>query len=334
MGQKTGIQWTDATFNPWWGCTKVSRACRRCYAATFAARWVRWGPDVPPRELSAEHWRQPLRWSEQAKREGVRRRVFCASMADVFERRDNEHGPTLDRLRARLWELIEQADGLDWQLLTKRPEKMQDMAPAAWRSGWPRHVWAGATVENQDTAEERIPHLLAVPAAVRFLSCEPLTGPIKLTHMDVERHPAAQVAEPIGWYWINALTGRNDDMARPCPDAPRLHWLIAGGESGPGAEPSHPDWFRSLRDQCERASVPFFFKQWGDWQEGSGMERQHDRIVLNDGRVMTGTDEVGGDTFNRWPEFRACMMSRVGKAAAGRELDGREHNALPPSAVA
>lgn len=320
MGKKTGIQWTHATYNPWWGCTKVSRACKRCYAATFAARWVRWGPDAPPREFSEKHWRQPLAWSQAAKRDGVRRRVFCASMADVFERRDNEHGPTLDRLRARLFEVIEQSDGLDWQLLTKRPENMVEMAPAAWRSGWPAHVWAGATVENQATALERVPHLLAVPAAVRFLSCEPLTGLIDLTQLDARRHPAAKQN---GWFHIDALTGRNDDMWRPCPDAPKIGWVIAGGESGPGAEPSHPVWFRSLRDQCDRARVPFFFKQHGEWIE----DPDGDRCVAPDGQNLANL-EPGGTNGRGTVRIR-----HVTKTAAGRLLDGREHNDFPVSAV-
>ena len=307
MGESSKIEWTDHTFNPWWGCTKISRACKRCYAATFAARWLQWGPDAPPREFGLKHWNDPVRWDKAAKRDGVRRRVFCASMADVFEARDNEHGPTLDRLRARLFELIEACDGLDWQLLTKRPENMQAMVPASWRSGWPRHVWAGATVENQATALERVPHLLAVPAAVRFLSCEPLTGAIDLTHLNVESHPAAKAAQPIGWYAIDALSGRNRDMGRPCPDAPTVQWVIAGGESGPGARPSHPDWFRSLRDQCDRAGVPFFFKQWGDW----------------------GPDPMGGHPQRVGHEADGEELARIGKRAAGRHLDGRTHDGVP-----
>jgi protein gp37 len=315
MGEKTGIQWTDHTFNPWWGCTKISRACKRCYAATFAARWLRWGPDAPPREFGAKHWNNPLRWSEAAKRDGVRRRVFCASMADVFEARDNEHGPTLDRLRARLFELIEACDGLDWQLLTKRPENMVEMAPAAWRSGWPRHVWAGATVENQDTADERVPHLLAVPAAVRFLSCEPLTGLLV-----VRRE----------WCGIgHRFAPQADDPDVCCCGRARAHhqhgigWVIAGGESGPGAEPTHPDWFRSLRDQCDRVGTPFFFKQWGDWTP----DQDGDRCITFDGHNLANLEPSGRNGHG------TVRIRHVGKAAAGRLLDGREHNAFPVSAA-
>lgn len=122
MGKETGIEWTDHTFNPWWGCVKVSAACTHCYAETLAARWAfKWGAAAAPRAFGDKHWNEPLAWNRKAIADGVRRRVFCASMADVFERRDNEHGATLDALRARLWLLIEATPGLDWQLLTKRP---------------------------------------------------------------------------------------------------------------------------------------------------------------------------------------------------------------------
>ncbi len=325
MGRVTTIQWADHTFNGWWGCTKVSRACKRCYAATFAARWLKWGADVAPRVLSDRHWLQPLAWSSAAKRAGVRRRVFCSSMADVFERRDNEHGPTLDRLRARLFETIEAADGLDWQLLTKRPENMQAMAPASWRSGWPAHVWAGATVENQATAEERIPHLLAVPAAIRFLSCEPMTGAIDLEHVAGDNDGFPGCWSPLAGQWWPALGDADAEFDGRQTHHGRIGWVIAGGESGPGAEPTYPGWIRDLRDQCDRASVPFFFKQWGDWRhvrDAEDMDRTR-RMIDHEGRQGVVRD-LG----------RTTMMVRTGKALAGRLLDGREHNAFPVSAAA
>lgn len=183
MGVDTSIEWTDHTFNPWWGCQRVSPACEHCYAETFSRRiggspWAKgehWGPKSLRTIASEKQWGEPVRWNAAAEKAGVRARVFCASMADVFEdRRD------LDAPRARLFALIEATPWLDWQLLTKRTDAMVRLAPERWAKAWPRNVWAGTTVESQKYADERIPHLLRVPAAVRFLSCEPLLEAVDL----------------------------------------------------------------------------------------------------------------------------------------------------------
>ena len=224
------IEWTHHTFNPWWGCTRVSPACRHCYAEAFAHRFglELWGKGGERRFLSDNYWRQPLAWNRRACTEGKRARVFCASMADVFEdRRD------LDHLRQRLWRLIDQTPSLDWLLLTKRPEVIGELVP--WRQEWPRNVWLGTTIENQKWAERRAPFLLQYPAAVRFVSCEPLLGPVDLT----------------------AWLVRGPELS--------IDWVIAGGESGHGARPTNPEWFESLRDQCSAHAVAFHFKQWGNW---------------------------------------------------------------------
>lgn len=229
MSQQSAIEWTDHTFNPWWGCTKVSQGCKFCYAETLASRYGHgvWGPGAQRRFFGEKHWQEPLKWNRLAEQAGHPARVFCASMADVFE--ENE---TLDDERLKLWMLIETTPWLHWQLLTKRPEHVLDMVP--WGDQWPINVWIGTSVENQDVADERIPLLQAIPAAVRFLSCEPLIGPI--AGLD--------------------LTG--------------IHWLIAGGESGMSHRPADPAWFRELRDQCQVARVAFFFKQWGGRTSKSG----------------------------------------------------------------
>lgn len=224
MGQHSAIEWTDHTFNPWWGCVKVSPACDHCYAESFAKRTGNavWGKDAPRRFFGDKHWAEPLKWNAAAEHAGKRARVFCASMADVFEdRRD------LDAQRDRLWALIEATPWLDWQLLTKRPGNIARMVPAEWLRAPRPNVWFGTTVESVDYLW-RAYQLEMVPAAVRFISYEPALG--SLGH---------------GW------RGRG------------IHWLIAGGESGARHRPPDPDWFREARDVCATDGVAFFFKQWG-----------------------------------------------------------------------
>lgn len=232
MAQNSSIEWTDHTFNPWWGCSKVSPACLHCYAETWAKRVGQkvWGIHSPRRFFGDSHWGEPIRWNAEALASGVRRRVFCASMADVFESR-----PELIKEREKLWTLITATPDLDWLLLTKRPQNILRFAP--WAEEWPDNVWAGTTVENQHWARIRLPQLLAIPAKRRFLSCEPLLGPLDLSK------------------WIS---GR---LKKLHP----IDWVIAGGESGPKARAMLPGWARDLRDQCRYASIPFHFKQWGHW---------------------------------------------------------------------
>ena len=226
---ETTIEWTDYTFNPWWGCTKVSPACDSCYAER-SSLWrgqAVWGAEAPRRFLSEATWRKPLEWNRRAEAGDPRHRVFCGSMCDILEKRSD-----LDLLRDGLWELIEATPNLVWQLLTKRPQHYLRMTP--WGTTWPSHVWAGTTVENQQMAKVRIPHLLRVPAVVRFLSCEPLLEPL-----DLRKHLV------------------------PDRDGRRVDWVIVGGESGPSPRLMEPSWVQSIRDQCLEAEVPFFFKQWG-----------------------------------------------------------------------
>ena len=271
MGERTRIEWATHTFNPWWGCVKVSEACHHCYAEAWAKRVGHrvWGPRAQRRTFGDVHWDQPRRWDRRLQGTGQRERVFCASMADVFEdRRD------LDVHRDRLWELIAATPNLDWLLLTKRPHLIERLAP--WRADWPINVWLGTTVETQRRAEENLPALTAIPARVRFISAEPLLGPL-----DLRAH--------LG----------------------RLNWVIAGGESGPRARPSSPSWFRDLRRQCETAGIAFHFKQWGDWAPSEAERDARRRTeVVDDGTVM----------------------ARLGKALAGRRLDGRAFDGLPVSA--
>ena len=240
MAKNSQIEWTHHTFNPWWGCKKVSPACDNCYAELWAKRMGHrlWGTDSPRRFFGDAHWREPLRWNEEARVSGSRQRVFCASMADVFERRAD-----LNAQRDRLWELIDNTLHLDWLLLTKRPQNVARIAP--WGSSWPANVWLGTSVENQTLAEKRLPFLLKNPAAIRFLSCEPLLGPLDLRQ------------------WFR----RNDCYS--------IDWIIAGGESGSASRPMHPDWITSLLHQCQDFAVPFHFKQWGQWAPAQAVEEMN-----------------------------------------------------------
>ncbi len=232
LAKNSRIEWTTHTFNPWWGCVKVSPACKHCYAEAWAKRVGSrvWGIKAERRFFGDKHWAEPIKWDAAAAEAGERPRVFCASMADVFEdRRD------LDDARLRLWELIEATPNLDWLLLTKRPELVRKMVP--WGQSWPTNIWLGTTVEDQEWAEERLPHLAEIPAAVRFISAEPLLGPLNISR------------------WLGE----------------HIDWVITGGESGPKARPSSPSWFLDLLNQCMASEVPFHFKQWGDWAPGQGL---------------------------------------------------------------
>lgn len=287
MGQNTEIQWTNHSFNPWEGCQRVSPGCEHCYAETRNARFhpdergkpSNWGPTAPRLMRSPAYWNQPRKWNREALEAGVRRRVFCASLADVFEDR-----PDLVEPRYRLLRLIEETPALDWQLLTKRPQNMNRLAPLSWADGWPANVWAGCTAEDQQRADERIPHLLRVPAAVRFLSCEPLLGPLDLnpyifapsqcddcgsTDVGYDPNPM-NLPATFGTCLMGApLTGEpgalrcNKCRSLSVTEHRPIDWVIVGGESGPGARPFTLEWAVSIVDQCREANVPVFVKQLG-----------------------------------------------------------------------
>lgn len=231
MGKNTNIEWCHATFNPWWGCNKVSPGCAHCYAEGFAKRTGNavWGANAPRRFFGNIHWNEPRKWNAEAETEGQRKRVFCASMADVFEDRED-----LLTERRKLLDLIRETPWLDWLLLTKRPENIAVVMEKAlggtfnpnttFIQDFP-NVWLGTTAENQEYWDKRLPVLLSITATVRFVSAEPLLGGI--------------------------------DMGQHHPD-----WLIVGGESGGGARPIDKEWVVSLRKQCVMKTA-FFFKQWG-----------------------------------------------------------------------
>lgn len=257
MAENSGIEWTTHTWNPWWGCTKVSQGCKNCYAETLANRHQKdcWGPKGIRKMMSESYWQQPVKWNKQAEKSGVRARVFCASMADVFE--DSTTMPAeswvdVENARARLFMLIGATPNLDWLLLTKRPENVKGYVPPSWDDGFPDNVWIGTSVEDQEQADKRIPHLLKIPAKVRFLSCEPLLGPVTIGRYFWN---LVKVDES-GWQ-PGFIDGRQSN----------LHWVIVGGESGPGKRPFDPDWARVIRDDCKAAGVAFFGKQWDKVQK-------------------------------------------------------------------
>lgn len=265
MGQSTGISWTDHTANFWWGCQRVSPGCEHCYAeelATTRRKLKVWGPPSTTERLRMKGiWNDVPKWNAAAQRDGVRRRMFVSSMADVFEAH-----PQVAPWRAEALALIEKCTALDVQLLTKRPENVRAMVPPSWLTSWPSHVWIGTTVEDQRRANERIPHLLNVPARVRFLSCEPL-----LERVDLDSSIG-------GARWMGGQRGcagtHRGDGSPGCPRTLHHHhddrcgdgisWVIVGGESGHNARPFDVAWARSIVEQCQRAGVPVFVKQMGD----------------------------------------------------------------------
>jgi protein gp37 len=362
MGDKTKIEWTDASWTPiraknlttgavGWHCEHVSEGCRRCYADSMNARLGTKLAFKPGHRADLQIFvdqqmlTQPLRWKRP-------RKIFVCSMTDLFA--SFVPADFVDQLFA----VMALCPQHTFQILTKRPDRMREYMTMpsrtlavhmaafpmhqeafekgqtdfgaisyredAWFVQWPLpNVWLGTSVEDQANADARIPHLLASPAKIRFLSCEPLLGPIDLKG------------------WIYAGFDGDRRLARP---AASIGWVICGGESGRQARPLHPDWIRSLRDQCAAADAPFHFKQWGEWWEtdsdardddgghvqvetGSDLaeamfDRKTDCLISIDGQVFRDPDVIPIDTPCR-------QMTRIGKAAAGRQLDGVEHDGFP-----
>lgn len=273
MSDRTGIAWTDHTFNPWWGCAKVSPGCDHCYAERDAGRYsphvVLWGVDAARRVFADKHWQGPLRWNTTARKEGRRHRVFCASMADVFDNHE-----VAEETRPRLWQLIRETPYLDWQILTKRIGNAKRMLPDDWGRGYP-NVWLGASIVNQEEANRDIPKLLETPAAVSFLSCEPLLEEVTIFSID------GPIDVPGGM---------------PSP----LHWVIVGGESGPKARPFNLRWARSLVEQCAMVNVACFVKQLGT----RPVKNCPSGFINSEGKrysAVTLKDRAGGD-MAEWPE--------------------------------
>lgn len=347
MGEVSTIEWTDSTWNPITGCSLVSEGCRHCYAATLAATRLSSHPSragLARRNAAGEakftgevrfneQWLdQPLRWRRP-------RMIFVCAHGDLF------HENVPDEWIDRVFAVMSLAPQHTFQVLTKRPERARayltdDGGFGRW--GFIEHharhlakvpagktlaihggsnlpnVWLGTSVENQSAADERIQHLLATPAAVRFVSAEPLLGPVDV----------APWLHDSDCYLFGGVRGRDDVCTCSEPREAPINWVIVGGESGPGARPMRPDWARSLRDQCATAGVAFFFKQWGAWlDEGQATARRR-----APGPEMF--DAAGRPTGDGWHFYDQAdplggAMIRIGKKAAGRLLDGVEHNGMP-----
>lgn len=378
MGENSKIEWTQHTFNAWIGCTKVAAGCANCYAEILMDRRygkAQWGPNGTRVLTSPSNWAKPLKWNRDAEKAGVRARVFCASLADVFE---DWSGPilnsdgtgnavleddpprsramTLDDVRQDLFRLIDATPHLDWLLLTKRPENILEMWPRGWTGAECRpNVWLGTSIATQADADKNIPKLLKCRdlSPVLFLSMEPLLGPVDLmidgecsdwacgvcgsNNVDTE----VRVAEDdVSTYACNSCgyVGGGEDADWKS----MIDWVIVGGESGPGARPMHPQWARDIRDQCQTAGVPFFFKQWGEYicdPIPPGSELAHTACIDHLGRDCAISFSQG----ERWEahaeksiwskcgtyDRRWVIPRKVGKKATGRELDGRTWDEFP-----
>lgn len=296
---KSKIDWTDRVWNPVTGCTKISEGCKNCYAERMSKRLAgRAGyPAGDPFKVTLRRDRleEPLRWKKP-------RKIFVCSMADLF------HDDVTMGFISRVFSTIRRCPQHTFIMLTKRPARMGEAVDAC-VSGTLPNLWLGVTAENQETADLRIPILLKIPAAKRFVSIEPMLGPVDL------------------YQWLPDFTADQDTSAAAIHrgEEKGLDWVICGGESGPGARPMHPDWARSLRDQCKDANVPFFFKQWGEWEQnvGGGCARME--------FCRAGKPPCQSKTTFCWPEeyLKNVLMMRVGKKAAGHLLDGKEHRAYP-----
>jgi protein gp37 len=364
VSDNSSIEWTDATWNPVTGCTEVSPGCDNCYAKTFAERfrgtkghYFENGFDV---QLRPDKLILPLKWRKP-------KRVFVNSMSDLF------HKDIPDEYILRVWEIMARTPQHTYQILTKRHARMRSFVErlafavptaeqrAAGISGRVPYlfanagdnaslgavrpldnVWLGVSVENQQWADIRIPSLLDTPAAVRFLSCEPLLGPVDLDGPVINGH------RPRLTYWLAGRPGWGPEETtatgldmQPHTTGPRIDWVIVGGESGHGARPMHPEWAQRLRNQCTAAGVPFHFKQWGEYDPMAPLKDgvfdwERGIILANDGTVYQKGDLDYPDGGRRGEAIRAghdrgslTSMYRVGKKHAGRLLDGRTWDEFP-----
>lgn len=363
MAEKSKIEWTEATWNPITGCTIVSAGCTNCYAMKLAGTRLR---EHPTRKGLTQDgkaglvWTGEVRFNEKMLTDPLRwkrpRHIFVCAHGDLFH--ENVPDAWIDKVFA----VMALCPQHTFQVLTKRPERMRDYLSHHDRSwqiareflrmfaieriipghcitndrlplaenqpddhpllkNWPLpNVWLGVSAENQKTADKRVPLLLDTPATIRWVSAEPLLGPVDF------RHRPATGGRYDDWlageHWYPGAGSINSETYR---DHPRLNWLVVGGESGKNARPMHPDWARSIRNQCKGAGVPFFFKQWGEWLPVDTWRR-----ALR-GKDMIATRATGGLCDDYADEFErdGQRFERLGKKAAGRMLDGVEHNAMP-----
>lgn len=254
----TNISWCDYSFNPWIGCTKVSQGCKNCYAETENKKWQwnkdGWGPGVPRKRTSVQNWNKVLLWDKKAQKVGTHPKVFCSSLADVFD------AEVPNEWRTDLWELIGKTKNLVWLLLTKRPENVINMVDWTWIADWPKSVWIGTSVEDDHNAMERIPHLWRIPTPNRFLSMEPL-----LEYVDMNE-----------WLGCPACLQNGRPYEHLHHPTPGINWVIVGGESGPNARVMDQNWAYKIQEVCSINKVPYFFKQTGEvFARQMGYESKH-----------------------------------------------------------
>lgn len=334
----TKIEWATDTWNPITGCTKISEACQNCYAERMSKRLAgRCGyPKDEPFKvtLHPERLEEPFGWRKP-------RRVFVCSMGDLF------HEDVPEKFIYDIWDVMVLNKQHIFLVLTKRPDRMKSFIEKVmtnrmnyastfgntlegkearrWAQKPVQNIWLGVTAENQARADERIPILLQIPAAVRFVSVEPMLGPVDLSLSDgVDLSMSVGTGlKPGKSYLINSLD-----------------WVICGGETGPGARPMHPDWVRSLRDQCQAAGVPFFFKSWGEWAPSKPFVIDHaeriERGLPSVQKYLILDSGLSEEDMKRDRGIRAAIcgragitMAKVGKRSAGRLLDGQEWNQFP-----
>jgi protein gp37 len=343
------IEWTEETWNPVVGCDKVSDGCKNCYAIKQAYRMmhmphskVKYAGTVKKTEGGALNWTGQINMHEESLLKPLRTKkptvFFVNSMSDLF------HKDVPFAFINLVFGIMAACPEHTFQVLTKRPERMLDyfkylthfmtlkfpdqigISIHSAKIDYPRNlqlqrvwplpnVWLGVSVENQKTADERIPLLLRVPAAVRWLSMEPLLGAVNIDFID------APEGDEVGASRIWPLTGKRTDMARPCQDTGKLNWIVVGGESGHDARPMHPDWVRSIMDQCKAADVPFFFKQWGEYMPHC----QADSLLQALGNASKTAREFPSPHN---PE-KVNTYYKLGKHESGRKLDGVVHDEYP-----
>lgn len=275
MAKDSKIEWTDHTFNPWWGCWRIAAECEHCYAEVLADRFYPnlWGRNAQRKFASEATWAEPLKWNRAAASAGVAARVFTMSMGDLFEvHPDSEVNHRMSVAWGRLWQLIAETPSLIWLLLTKRPEEVSDLVP--WGSKWPENVWLGATAGCTRSVERVVPALLRNPASVHFVSAEPLLQEISL--------------------------------ARYLVGPTRIDWVLIGGESGQKARPMQPAWARALRDECLAAGVAVHFKQWGQFGPQPGSDQLISLGKKKSGRLLDGR------TWDEMPAAWAGRNARTG----------------------
>lgn len=362
MADNTHIEWAEATWNPITGCSLASPGCTNCYAMQLAGTRLAHHESRAglTREVNGKHvWTGEVRFNEQWLDQPLRwakpRMIFVCAHGDLF------HESVPDAWIDRIFAVMALCPQHTFQVLTKRSARMREFfqESTGWRAriaelldglkpsplwngnvyqGWQNlhgrpdglpNVWLGVSVEDQQRADERIPDLLATPAAIRWISAEPLLGPVDLSYCDspYERHDGFPgTYSPLNGSWWPAVGNYEEEYRNREEELEKLDWVVVGGESGKAARPMHPDWARSLRDQCAVASVPFFFKQWGEWwpnpPEATMTIQQFNRqlryIDADTGREKTDPTRTSDRS-----------MRKIGKKRAGRLLDGVEHNRMP-----